>query len=1094
MRKNHIIIIFMFTLFLSQTPFLPNTTLDDGEGLTHLPSSDSSVGSGASEEENIDSFDVSPASGRWNVTSDDLTDDLVTDSILRMTTVNNETSASTGFAMDRGMRKTDGKVEYRMAASGGGNQTEFFRDVIGDKSDFDEGDDEGWTAVSGGATSIANGILIDTFTGNDPAWGIRGTLSFSMNIYHTLELKIKGIGVPNGFFRVEWIGTRSSKLFTVNGGVMPTEWTVVSVDLPASGDWSNKLVTFDILFGTETTATVNIDYIKFIGNLDYATHIENEIEDTWDWEVDNSTEGFTGLLNMNVSEGFLRGTMVAATSDLLNSPANLNIDTDLFNIFIIRLNTSDVTMSIIIQADLGAGFVSVSSSTDIDSTSQTIYIFDLSDFSDWDGTCIRLRVRFDELDGDLDGDEIIYSDYVLLLGHWADSDSVIGLWDQDDLVPLLNVSSHFTSNNSHPTTSEKAYFTVELLDLDGDIAYSAISENYTDISDLWIRGKIQYDVLRSRLIVTINVDNLTRIDKWTFPGDFTEVSGRIPALFSLEKSPYIFISTFCVATSWQEMKLDYIKADYTERQWIQTGAPTDTDWLVDTTFGCNIQDDIVDSSNYTLVVPSLDYFSASLRTNFTNLPNLALNEHAFATLYLLGVDGDDGDLHKLFQITITLASDGGGNLQAITTFGDSGTTYYDGTPNVDPRLTFTVSLVEERTKLVAKARFWHDIANDLPTRDWVENVTIADIVTDPSQEFVFQLWYHGHFSGDAEFTALWENFEFVERDIFSDIVDAIVQPLGTFFQQIFVGLFRFFAGIFKAVGDLIIGSIITMQTVVTAAINNIQGWLVTLGTTITNAVNQIQGWLTTLGTTIATAISNIEGWLNTIAATIASAIDQIEGWLTTIAATISDAIADIAADIWTAFGTAAADIMDDIITALTGLAADVADFIDGVIQFLIPLLLAIAADLADLLVGIIDALITIGGDILEGIMNFIAGVVFFIWEELGLPDVLAVIDLFISPIVEIVTGLPTYVTEIGDLIAVFFIVILGIYWFWLIFLAFAEKGFDIFAGFGESVSRLFTFWNLTFFGIGPIPIPIALFFIPLTYFMVLPSGSVFAIW
>ena len=1065
MRQKTINIILCLTiLFLLLQPFTPvfAPPVDDEEGLTHFPSSDStspskSVGSGASEEENIDSFDVSPNSGRWNVTSDNQTDDIVTDSILRMTTVNNATSdditSGVGFEMNRGMSKTDGKVEYRMAASGGGNQTEFYRDQLGDKFDFEEGDNDGFLTVG----TVANGIYSLTLVAT-PTLIHFDLYNVSTLLYHTLRFKVKS-SVTSGVNIQLYVGTTPD--FAGNALLTSTEWETLEIDLSILSEWTEtdleQLFRFrfaKIGGGVFASEVISFEFIELVGNLDYATHIENEIEDTWDWEVDNSTESWTGLVNMNVSDGFLRGTMAAGGSDDFISPVGLSIDTDLFTIFTVRLNTSDITMDIIIQADLGAGLINVAPETNIDSTSQTIYTFDLSDDADWTGTCIRLNIRFDEQDETLDGNEIVFIDYVLLLGHWADSDSVIGLWDQDDLVPLLNVSCHFTSNNSHSTTSDKAYFTVELLDLDGEIAYSAISDNYTDISDLWVQGKITYDVLRSKLTVTINADNLTLIDKWTFPSDFTEVSGRIPALFSHAISPYVFTSTFCQATSWQEMRLDYIKASYTERQWQQIEIPTDVDWWDDNWDIAHVNGTITDDSSWRLNVPSLDSVSGIMEqfaSNGTALDAVAAVLGVFMAFTVYGVDANDGDLHEVFTILLELDLFFGG-----TSWGEriflraGGTNQYSQSQSytvptsedIHIRSSFSIALSDERSRLSYKGRtwfLWEEPNNFGSVNDSTLTLDIADHVNVPSQEFVLGVNYTMIYKGDTEVWAIIEDFGFVERDLFSDIVDAIVEPIGNFLAEIFKTIFRFLADIFRIVGDLIIASVIAMQTAITVAINQIQGWLVTLGTTITTAINQIQGWLTTLGTTITTAVNQIQGWLTALGTTITTAVDQIEGWLNSIASTISDAIDEIAADIWTAFVAVADDFVTAIITQLTILAEDFAEFLDAMIAFLIPLLTALAEDFAGLLEDIIAFLLPLLGALAEAIITFIADLVFWIWDALNLPDVLAVIDVLLTGLVQFITGLPQFVTDwvnfltaISDLF-----VVLGFIWIFVLPIAIA---------------------------------------------------------
>ena len=1022
-----IIILFQLSALIASPP-------DDGEGLTHFPSPDSGgvSASVASEEENIDSFDVNPKSGRWNVTSDNNTDDLVTDSILRMTTINNMTSdtitSAVGYEMNRGTIKTDGKVEYRMAASGGGNQTELFRDVYGDKNDFEEGDVEGWAHFFGQVwtSSADNGVwtLSDPVgAGSRSGWRV-DDFDFSTTIGNKIVIKLKA----SEALRFHW---RSAA-------------TAITSTQTASGEWEILEYTFNSFFtdleltdqlelfvdevsgdgNWEGDESFEIDYIEFFEDLDYATHVEDEIEDTWDWEVDNSTESWVGLGvgSLNVSEGFLRGTMDVGGAKALDSPAALNIDTNLFNIFIIRMNTSDITLDLIVQVDIvGVGLVNMLSTVDIDSTSQTIYTWDFSDDSDWTGTCEQIRLRWTE-PSDFEGDEIIFIDYVLLLGHWDDSDSVIGLFDQDNLVPLLNVSTVFTSNNSHSTTSDKAYFTVELLDLDGDIAYSAISDNFTDISDLWIRGKITFDVLRSKITVTITADNTTRVDKWVFPADFTEESGRIPALFSHEKSPSVFTSTFCVATSWQELKLDYIKADYVERRWSQIDSPESTDWLADRWDFAYGQDLFQDNrSSYRLNVPYLDIVSASILANQTGAWNNAFDE-AKLDFSVYGVDNDDGELHRLVQIQMTLdvlVTERGQFEMVINgrLVADTGATI----ALADPTCDFAISLSNDREQIGVRARVWKDPQTVF--QDYIaENFTLTDF-PDLSQEFVLEVNYTMSIVSDSEARLLFETFGFVQKDIFSDFVDDVIEKVSSFLEQLFIGLFNFVAGIFRIVGEFIVAGIVVMQDALTAAING-----------VTAAINQIQGWLTTLGTTITTAINQIQGWLTALGTTITTAIASIQGWLTTLGTTITTALSAIAADIWTAFGTAAGDIMDDVITALTALSADVADFFDATIQALLPLLSALAEDFSDLIVDIMGYLLVGLGTLVEAFVGLLASVVFWIWDALGLPDILAVLDVLLEGLGQFITNLPQFlqdwITFLKAISALF--VILGFIWIFFV--------------------------------------------------------------
>lgn len=192
----------------------------------------------------------------------------------------------------------------------------------------------------------------------------------------------------------------------------------------------------------------------------------------------------------------------------------------------------------------------------------------------------------------------------------------------------------------------------------------------------------------------------------------------------------------------------------------------------------------------------------------------------------------------------------------------------------------------------------------------------------------------------------------------------------------------------------------------------------------------------------------IEGWLNTAAGVITNAIALIEGWLNTAIGFIQEWVEGIILD----FIAGAQDLVEAILLGLVALLSDVWDVI--------------------------------------------VGLIFLVWDFLTLPDLLAIAAVGLDSIVEILLGAPAFILSvINDWILPLFIIILCLYWLWLVFLSFAEEGFEPLAGLSNFVERLLVTYDLTILGVGPLPIPIALFFIPLTYFMIIvPSGSVFAIW
>ena len=271
--KNALYLIPLIFLLSSPLFYIP---LDEGGGFVHFPPPDSSGGvaaSVASEEENIDTFDVHPGSGRWTIDADEQTD-LVDDSLYVIDDVNNDSSES-DFFINRGLSKTDGKTDYRMKAEGGGNQTEYFRDVIGDRCDFEEGDDEEWDDIDA-SSSVANGIIIIVPLG--PYDGIEYTFNYGIGqeVYTDINIRIRAEAETTLYLTWFLDGNIVHYDYT---NVIKTDWEV----------WNEPLdyYMFDkvqILTQIDNTAKLFIDYIEIIGDLDFATHIESEVEDTWDWE------------------------------------------------------------------------------------------------------------------------------------------------------------------------------------------------------------------------------------------------------------------------------------------------------------------------------------------------------------------------------------------------------------------------------------------------------------------------------------------------------------------------------------------------------------------------------------------------------------------------------------------------------------------------------------------------------------------------------------------------------------------------------------------------------------------------------------------
>lgn len=241
--------------------------------------------------------------------------------------------------------------------------------------------------------------------------------------------------------------------------------------------------------------------------------------------------------------------------------------------------------------------------------------------------------------------------------------------------------------------------------------------------------------------------------------------------------------------------------------------------------------------------------------------------------------------------------------------------------------------------------------------------------------------------------------------------------------------------IFEAIGGFVEGIIGGVQGIAGGGIDFFQSLFKWLADIIGIAFEIVGDAIIVALGAVTVAVGSIEGWLVTLGETIGSIIADIEEWL------------------------------GNIIT----------NFIDGAAEFI---------------EAIFDGLLLI----LTTIVDLVTRFVFFIWDAVGLPDILAIINAFLTSIIDVITGMPQILDDINTFLFPLFVVIVALYWFWLIFLSFAQEGFEPFSGLANMIERLLACYNLSIFGIGPIPIPIAIFFIPLTYFLIIPDTSVFAIW
>lgn len=510
---------------------------------------------------------------------------------------------------------------------------------------------------------------------------------------------------------------------------------------------------------------------------------------------------------------------------------------------------------------------------------------------------------------------------------------------------------------------------LRIIDTDGNTDSLSVDSDEDVFTDLWYRLKINYDILKTQLRFRLFFENGTKV----FDYDYFDVTTDNIRFFGQTGLRLGIRSQSFTVGAFRNDFVSYVKAPFKEREWTQAVSPGDADWLQDSWQGAFVQDTVDAISAWQLTVPSLDSFSGSVIVEYGNIATISNGDESGIYVGLYGVDADDGGTHVIAQVALAKIKEGG-VAKSIFEVKINGSSEYirEDNGNNFPTMSFSFALSEDRTKYELKARYTPDVQVDTVFHDVVFEGDVSDSVDDPSQEFIIEMRYDIELASDTEFLCLVEDFGFTDRDIFTDIVAAVVDPIGNFLSTIFTVAFKFLAGIFRIVGDLITAAI----SIATGLIETSIGLVVIAVEAVTSALGEI---LTAIGE-LAAAIAT-EVWDG-----IGDALDFI-----------TTAIAAIAEDIWIALSAAIGDILDDLLTALALVAEEAAGIAFDILEFLIVLVL----------------------DIIDGVINFIIEAVFFFWDLLGLPDLIAVYDTVIVGLIQVATSTPDM-----------FIWLLDVWFFW----------------------------------------------------------------
>ncbi|MFX0185806.1 MAG: hypothetical protein ACFE95_22200 [Candidatus Hodarchaeota archaeon] len=488
------------------------------------------------------------------------------------------------------------------------------------------------------------------------------------------------------------------------------------------------------------------------------------------------------------------------------------------------------------------------------------------------------------------------------------------------------------------------------------------------IEGYWYTLEIRYHLLESQLRIKLSFMNGTRV----FSYEYYEINSNRPNLFGCTGDLKIRLyGSGLTQSRYFYYYVDWVKAPFESREWYHYNFPSDPQFTSDSWDVAKIFDDITnDRSQWRLVVPYFDTCSGTMNViQDDDISDFEDDIHYKFSLY--GVDGDDGDAHLLGSIEIWMrdTNDPGGNaLRTYVIIRDGSNSaeweHSDEETIYGQTVNFAIGMSDDRSSFSFKAQADLDTTGD--TWDWSEIGTYQDnvstYVTDPSQEFILEVDYDiDKWTGNSEIYFSLSSFDLSEKNIFQGIINAVqgfIAGIIAFFIGIFMLLFRFLAGIFKYVGDLI--------------------------------VQALEG-LRPLFDTISSWLDSIFEELAELAGSIWSVLGE---WIDDI---INTYLIPLAEDIAELFGL----ILEWLIPILTGLITIILEF--G-FQFIYGLLASVG----------LEGLLDIGAMLFTGFLQFITGLQVFI------PDLISVIQtlFYLSSIVGLLLffGLPLSQEDIGGYI------------------------------------------------------------------------------
>lgn len=898
------------------------------------------------------------------------------------------------------------------------DSNEYFYDEESNISDFNDGTTEGWynRSYNFDMTNY-NGWLNVTAEEVASTGAIQRNGTYDADTYKYFAVELSMISGSIDFWRFLDVGWN----ILIQGDDNIVEGTTVLLSGVFDADWS----------GTETALIFYYDWVSnAIGNefhLNFTFLYDQALGDLEGWSRVGGADLRYDFVN---PEGYISVHPDSTYSYMYYSETGLNIDSELFTTIKVRIkaNENGLRFGIRDSSNLLSSYYGLT-------TTFVEYTFDISIDSDWSGVETGIGIVLSELsgEGNFEGDERFDINYVLLTGHWSDSDGFkFSLLNADDEEGM---SFKFTRPNH---TVNEYNLSIDMYDSVGVALDYTYSFNYDMDVDGWLRLRAGWNLDKRIVKMLFEYDNGTDILK---VGRITDLFGSYIGITNLlllqDGFPSLCINNSMGALARSYVVINYIDADWSILDWREpVGTWTfksgvtytqnlDTDFTSVSPYGVEAFYKSVSDKNkfYVLTVDRFDGLSFDFDMKQEDIDQGDRIESSIAVYNV----HKNGTLERLLLIIDYLY----GEFEAPSghTFyayigPDDDTDFYKGYASID-QVKGSISIYyESRSKVIMQFQIEGYLEDDNIHSDSGSFTAIPCGEEQFTKEMVVVFGYRvetdNSGAGDDIVSFRIGGFDLVRKDIIGSIVGAIIGPIIGLIAWLFSPFILLFqmltSGIGKAFKDLF---------------------------------SNLEPLFGILGGVFGTVIGGLEEGLGLIIDGLGAAIG---GFLTTLE--------------------------EGLVLAFEGLWV---------------LLFTLADSLGQFIIDVVDWLVPVLSDMINSLIGFIAAVIFWLWDALVLPDLLVILAFVITYFGGVLTNLPQIIADVATVL--FFLGNLGLvlWWVWCVFLPVCT--YNPAEAAGEIIDRFFKTawpWDITGFN---IYVPQGVLVLPLTYFLIInPAGGMYAIW